>query len=138
MVQVREIKFRAWHPQKGWSQLVIVYGDGSFDTTYDNVSGYSREDGVILIQYTGLKDKNGKEIYEGDIVEVKDYGFAYKYIGVVNWDKDSFSYKVGIYKDYSTMSAGLRDIPRTLENHSFEIIGNIYENPELLEGGENI
>jgi uncharacterized phage protein (TIGR01671 family) len=75
---------------------------------------------AILMQYTGLKDKNGVEIYEGDVVEAKGY-YQDKYI--IEWVYDGweiFDGKDGVVADFD-------------EWEKLEVIGNIYENPELLE-----
>ena len=68
-----------------------------------------------IMQYTGLKDKNGKEIYEGDILEV--YGGE-----CINYLVESL---YSIFYD------------RINTELEYEIIGNIHENPELLKGGDN-
>jgi uncharacterized phage protein (TIGR01671 family) len=86
---------------------------------------------TILMQYTGLKDKNGKEIYEGDILltqEAKD-NYPLKHTIVFNVDQSAFRMRwVGSDSDsfYDQL------IYQTRFN-VFEVIGNIYENPELLE-----
>lgn len=119
---MREFKFRAWrkeHKQmdysKSWQDL------WEFHEYHDKVFG---KDGYLLMQYTGLKDKNGKEIYEGDIVRGRSYGFptTRNYIGVVEYWYNGFSVK-------ENKDKGIRDGLNT----TFEVIGNIYENPELLE-----
>jgi uncharacterized phage protein (TIGR01671 family) len=120
---MREIKFKFW--SKILNRFVIPDDD--------IFVGALKDENMVPLQYTGLKDKNRKEIYEGDIITVKDDGFGYKYIGVINWEQDALSYLLGIIKDYPTMSGGKREIPRTLRYHSFEVIGNIWENPELLK-----
>ena len=134
---MREIKFRGYSPKEGrWS-----YGD--LLTMYADIEGTfisDRQDGIIyrvradtVGQYTGLKDKNGKEIYEGDIVEVKDKRYELHGIGIVEWDREN-----GLWAVYFPDTQGatmLRDwLPKEYEaSLSTEVIGNIYENPELLE-----
>lgn len=81
------------------------------------LSDASRKDPYyILNQATGLKDKSGKMIYEGDVVKVVDVSFGCSRVDIVN-DVVDF----------------LRDNPRSGFVHSFEILGNIYDNPELKE-----
>jgi uncharacterized phage protein (TIGR01671 family) len=72
-------------------------------------------------QFTGLTDKNGKEIFEGDIV--RSFSSGKEHIGVVNWNKLFSSWHIG---EYATLYGS--------ENFSDnEVIGNIHDNPELLE-----
>lgn len=86
---------------------------------------------VIIEPYTGLKDKNGKKIYVGDIVKFADLELAMKPAGVVcfsdgkffikDWEFDDGSYHIVDFYDYN------------IPHKDFEVIGNIHENPELLE-----
>ena len=83
---------------------------------------------IEVLQFTGLQDRNGKEIYEGDILK---YNFPYdgrlKHIGPVTYFETQASF--GLKDIYGN------EIPlyRITANNYFEVIGNIYENPELLE-----
>lgn len=112
----REIKFRAWDTaaKKFYTPIISVSGKSTdFD---DNVYTYI-EYADPLMQYTGLKDKHGVEIYEGDIVIRTSYHNNLK--EVVEYRNYGFYplSLVGFNSDYI---------------HVLEVIGNIYENPELL------
>ena len=124
---MRDIKFRAWdkvaksvvsvvclnlRDTYPWHILVHPNGDG--------VQSYSQtKDSLVLLQYTGLKDKNGKEIYEGDVVcNLDRHIYQIKYVG------NSFR---------PVLASGKPDSNSTLWFYDMEVIGNIYENPELME-----
>lgn len=99
-------------------QYVWIENEGE-DHTMDNPPVYSGDDMVEVMQYTGLKDKNAKKIYKGDIVSVDYHPFDL-----------NGNYEVG-YNDVMELSAGNLILHR-IKNYC-EVIGNIYENPELLE-----
>ena len=133
----REIKFRVWDKD---CKRMHVCGDNTHDTIYffeDNCACYynlqngegSSPDGTgtyKLMQYTGLKDKNGKEIYEGDIISA--YNRRIK--GPVIFDKRGLAFGIpnGPNEIYHFSM-------NFLESKDIEVIGNIYENPDLIEGG---
>ena len=84
-------------------------------------------------QCTGLKDKNGTLIYEGDIVKIEYYDFEIKHrIGIVEWEDDGFCITYHNPKDTKVSGCSLVDI---VNGDKQEVIGNIYETPELI-GGE--
>ncbi len=107
-----------------------IYGEesyGEWDIVEINEGIKETED--IFLQYTGIKDKNGKEIYEGDIVEYH----IKKDICTVKWDNKQCGYMVN-HKDVEDEESSY-SFRLTADDISFiEVIGNIYENPELLEG----
>jgi uncharacterized phage protein (TIGR01671 family) len=121
---VREIKFRAWH--KSRNEFVPV--SAHFDFDQEGVVYQTDFKPIELMMSTGLKDKNGKEIYEGDVLWAKAYPNArYLRKGVVYYDDGSFNVKLQGRK---------RRLFLLLNN--CEVIGNIYENPELLVTKEKI
>lgn len=136
---MREIKFRAWDKER---KLMIPFdspficdeyscicwgsseykGIGKLPGAYNQ--GWDEEalnDRYQLMQYTGLKDKNGKEIYEGDIVNC--YGGEY-YQG--SWEHNATFPINNMINDCFMMG----------ESENIVIVGNVYENPELLKEGE--
>lgn len=131
----RKIAFRVWDKKDkiwvaGWSIMQL----GQLSETENRV----------YMQYTGLKDKNGKEIYEGDVVQA-DFPFNVKIVGIIRYD--NFTYKLAsLNQTEEAKKHGYTDFIEywddgendwcSLEQlcgHDFEVIGNIYENPELLD-----
>jgi len=118
---MREIKFRAWDDKENMMSFDESMGDVLCEKEYDKPH-------LILMQFTGKKDKKGNEIFEGDILRVKEHPDfpSWGGVGFVFWDNDEQSYFYGV-KD------GWSDLLCTPDEKQLEVIGNIYENPELLE-----
>ena len=125
----REIKFRAWYKEKKRIGKVlgidILHKEIYFSN--EDVDCYEHTDfkDIELMQYTGLKDKNNKEIYEGDIVTLHNS----KYKVIFNSKEAGFVLRDDEFE---------MNIPFTNNNNKrMEVIGNIYENPELLKENNN-
>ena len=124
-------KFRAWY--KEWKEMGRVGEirfdlDGSvsvvlFKGNYLDVSGPREK--IIFMQSTGLKDKNGKEIFEKDIL---DYNGRK---AIVKWHGSYASFIHEFVDELQNRTTKWQ--PLYLSYYHFEIIGNVYENPELLE-----
>jgi len=134
---MREIKFRVWDKRinimfSSYDSPFEIMMDGSiFDSTYihsKEIIEVSKD--VILMQYTGLKDKNGKEIYEGDIIIAK-YRGSFK--GIVVEHRGCFMID-DIKKENIHKKPYVR-LEQFAERNDFtiEVIGNIYENKGLIE-----
>ena len=118
---MREIKFRAWDGKRLYFPEQFINDSGGLEVGYFDPSGCPKGCyGYPLMQYTGMKDRTGREIYEGDIL-VHDMA-AYR--GEVKYFEGGYTVGEPISANclihYNTVKYAL-------------IIGNIYENPELLE-----
>ena len=153
---MREIKFRAWLKKSKFMTPVSyleflqgglkafgagVYLDNGWVT---EENGFKHECDLVLMQYTGLKDKNGVEIYEGDVLKIHgNYGSQSRMVLFNDefltytiptkqekiWiDKGSNHYKYCYQEDNDRLY-----FLTELESYEVEVIGNIYQNPELLE-----
>ena len=125
---MRKIKFRAWDIQTESMRdvLVVDWVNELIDLSSGIIERRPHE--VILMQYTGLKDKNGVEICEGDIVETVYNGEVFA--GVVVYDLSEVDFKVTDGKEKYG-----RNFQYLTGNDENEVLGNIYENPELLKDG---
>lgn len=148
---MREIKFRAWwkHPKYLPDGAMFFVGGMIFATPqdgepeYENCSipkqiglmdsvdnskiGWNDAKECVLMQYTGLKDKNGREIYEGDIV-----GY-YMFLPDETWDGATMVIEYDSENaQFKTPFSDTQNIPVKLATDSIEILGNVYENPGLI------
>lgn len=128
---MRDIKFRCWDTEN--KQMLKVQELDFEDTFYggrlsiraDMYNDYFDIEDMILMQYTGLKDKNGKEIYEGDIAVYREDGS----IGKITWNKE----EAGFYFSMLLEDGGYEEEMICDYINNIEVIGNIYDNSELLK-----
>lgn len=140
---MREIKFRAYDKHTKImlpivdiikftkSEAINIMRDGAYGVGIN----IQYQPQIELMQFTGLHDKNGKEIYEGDVVKVNahsyDFGFEKDRIGEIRFIEGCF----GFYKQLSEKEYLFNELSTESgygELEYYEVIGNIYENPELL------
>ncbi|MFD1431202.1 YopX family protein [Lacticaseibacillus yichunensis] len=142
---MREIKFRAWMPynedpndmrMEYYPQLFAEDGNGIFNinSAFAHQIDYFADNGtypeavIKFMQYTGLHDENGREIYEGDIVKLHQVVLSPDdTIGWVEYTAQ-YGYSIRFGKRRCRQSDWATD-----EGANYEVIGNIFENPELLE-----
>lgn len=139
---MREIKFRAWEYRKIWVKGKGYTDDYAWKMNYNpeidgdevfggGVMAYANDikddENTKWMQFTGLLDKNGKEIYEGDIITIKSDDEELDLTVDVKWDEECCGYSVREI-DYWDFIPCLGD-----QEWDIEVIGNKFENPELLD-----
>ena len=129
------VRYRAWDSVKKEmfkdtfaiteSGQVVVVEQESVASSPD----YVFVDHLVIMQSTGLKDKNGRDIFEGDVLEIEDEG---EVLGnaKLTWDKERAVFMIEAISvdDIAPFHEILSD-----ESYSYRVVGNVYENPELLE-----
>ena len=147
-IKMRDIKFRFYsNYDKEMQQLTLLdVTGGDFSPVYsgsfvpdellgDGTRVQQIRDGHIM-QYTGLFDKNGTEIYEGDIVKYTDHWSGQHFINEIYWKFGSLVFDVQ-YEDEKRYTVPIHSIHMDDDRgyeQTVEVIGNIHEHPELLEG----
>ena len=142
---MREIKFRAWNGRE-MLKNVGFHPHLAMDLAAEDEHYRESEEGRYLVgafqswkimQYTGLKDKNGKEIYEGDILRTINHyegkTLVYLYHTVVWRDRLNGWFCLNNNDKTEKESDGSCQLWVYVKNTEFEIIGNIHENPELIK-----
>lgn len=133
---MRVIKFRVWHKN---AKRFLKSGDCGPDETYwfgvideplKVCEMYCSEfvdycDNVVIQQFTGIEDKNGKEIYEGDIVQL--LGAPYKY--TIEWQ--DYHWSINDFENALFYKDTFQPFTHAVQDRA-EVIGNIFENPELI------
>lgn len=122
---MREIKFRAWDKQH--NMMVRDFKLGPYPEPSLDANGIlCRSTWYLFMQFTGLHDKNGREIFEGDILTTRTFknveGKSVEICAPIKWTKGGY-----------LLDGSL--VPVTYAEEMMEIIGNIYDNPELLGSG---
>lgn len=112
---MKEIKFRAWDNDR--KVMMPNYG---FIGQIDESTSFE------LMQYTALLDKNGKEMYEKDIIKIEMYDNEYE-LFVIEWNDDYCGYVLCYASDE------YEEFNNWLDTSTFEVVGNTFENYELLQ-----
>ena len=122
-------RYRAWLKED--KEMVDVeeihFFNGKFDFIGDAITWMCKSDDCVLMQSTGLKDKNGKEIFEGDIVRVDGFKNIVVKFGKIEHQENGGG--VAIYQGFNLLIEG--GYPEAVMS-DFEIVGNVFENIHLL------
>jgi uncharacterized phage protein (TIGR01671 family) len=138
-------RFRVWFTPDYQEPEMIYDAEQTYDNRCRNKGSFHHESfgeiledkDCIVMQCTGLKDKNGKLIYEGDILRSEEYPFkneeSYNYAAEVLWDDASATFYYYTFRISTNVVGRAEGNTGNLNDYEWEVIGNIYENPELLE-----
>ena len=140
---MRPIKFRAWDKKyKEMIEDIAIFPEYDWLVQSDNDPLCERERAkpgqIVLMQYTGIRDEEDREIYEGDIVmAISEKGFDHgthknEFFEVYWFEENGAWYVTRKYRKEEDMEP-LKEVHEMLVNISFELAGNVYKNPELLK-----
>ena len=127
----RQIKFRCWDEEnkKMWPYAVPLLGRNKINASYQKNGGFNDFVNGVLLQFTGLHDVKNKEIFEGDIVALIARDGSLEGVTTV-------VFEMGCFKRLSKFAPNAPYIEDAWGRLS--VIGNIYQNPELLNGGSDV
>lgn len=137
----REIKFRAWDGERLRNVNTIGWTNGELDWLDTPKYHGPIDEDIKIMQHTGRKDIKDIDIYEGDILTSKEYPYQdegkYSYHGIVEYDEEFAAFLV-VKRVVNPLKRGISNgiAEYFEEGPEFEVIGNIYENPELLQKEE--
>ena len=134
---MREILFRGKDIKGNWYEGLLAHNIAKDEWYISNKAGISTAYQVrpeTIRQYTGLSDKNGTKIFEGDVVRISE-----DYYDGLHYSGNEVYYSDGAFcVEYETPEYDVTSIGFLVrEGVEVEVIGNIYDNPELIGGGEN-
>lgn len=134
---MRELKFRAW--DKSRKTMGFKYADFSVKNGVLVAENYGPDGNIQqlpIMQFTGLRDCNGVDVYEGDVVTRDDYPFVSEglvnYRGEVYFDENALVWAVAMHVISDRVRGAACGFSLN-EHDDYRVIGNIHENPELLE-----
>ena len=132
----RVIKFRAWSGKTMFDVSQITFNDATWDLSKGRGVSIHAQPHIILMQFTGLHDRNGKEIYEGDVGVLKN-GDPFAPVTTVTVIESMGSFGIKPISKESDIFGNkykgeMLPFFHAYNSKFFEVIGNIYENPELI------
>jgi uncharacterized phage protein (TIGR01671 family) len=127
----RVIKFRAWDKLSNGGLMISPDQLQSWNVWLFNDPQYA------FMQFTGLKDKNGKEIYEGDLLALKHEDGTNRFVYEVRYEDAKFvCYHVN--RDYGKWGNLHRAFDPDFQEYTFVVIGDVFSNPELIKSSEEV